>query len=238
MIPKVILFDLDGTLLPLDQDVFVKKYFSLLAKKLAPHGFEPEKLIQTVWYGTKAMILNNGENLNEQVFWDKFREVYGESAANIAFPVLEEFYQVEFDGVKEICEYTPAASEIITKAKSLGFKVALATNPLFPSLATEKRAMWAGLNLSDFELYTTYENSRYSKPNLAYYRDICSTLGVEPGQCVMVGNDVDEDMIAKELGMKVFLLTDRIINKNDKDISAYPNGSFSELSDFIDSLSR
>ena len=238
MKPKVILFDLDGTLLPLDQDIFVKKYFSLLAKKLAPHGFDSEKLIKTVWYGTKSMILNTGEKLNEQIFWDKFKEVYGESAANTAFSVLEEFYQVEFDGVKEICGYTPDAAEIITKVKSIGFKVVLATNPLFPSLATEKRAMWAGLTLSDFELYTTYENSRYSKPNLAYYRDICSTLDVDPEQCVMVGNDVDEDMITKELGMKVFLLTDRIINKSNTDISIYPNGSFSDLSVFLDSLSR
>ncbi len=234
---EVILFDLDGTLLKLDQDIFVKKYFSLLAKKLAPHGFEPEKLIKTVWEGTKAMTLNTGEKSNEQVFWDKFRDVYG-NAADVAFPVLEEFYRVEFDGVREICEYTPAAAEIINKAKSLGFRTALATNPLFPSLATEKRAMWAGLTLSDFEIYTTYENSRHCKPNPDYYRDVCSTLGIAPEQCLMVGNDVGEDMIAKELGMQVFLLTDCIINKNSADISVYPHGSFSELSDFIDTLPR
>ena len=40
-----ILFDLDGTLLPMDQDEFVKAYFSKLAKKLAPLGYEPQKLI-------------------------------------------------------------------------------------------------------------------------------------------------------------------------------------------------
>jgi len=184
------------------------------------------------------MILNTGEKLNEQVFWDKFKEVYGESAAKLAFPVLEEFYQAEFDGVKDICEYTSAAAEIINKAGVLGFRTALATNPLFPSLATEKRALWAGLDITDFEFYTSYENSRYCKPNLNYYEDLCSKLNVIPEQCVMVGNDVDEDMIAKEIGMKVFLLTDCIINKNDVDISIYPHGSFSELSEFLDTLPR
>ena len=42
---KVVLFDLDGTLLPMDQDVFVKTYFKGIAAKLAPYGYEPKALI-------------------------------------------------------------------------------------------------------------------------------------------------------------------------------------------------
>ena len=42
---KVVLFDLDGTLLPMDQDKFIEAYFGGLVKKLAPHGYEPQKLI-------------------------------------------------------------------------------------------------------------------------------------------------------------------------------------------------
>lgn len=45
----------------------------------------------------------------------------------------------------------------------------------------------------------------------------------------MVGNDVSEDMVAKRVGMQVFLLTDCLINKENRDISLYPNGSFEEL---------
>ena len=65
---KVILFDLDGTLLPMDQDEFVKAYFGLLAKKLSAFGYEPEKLIQSIWMGTKAMITNDGSKTNEEAF--------------------------------------------------------------------------------------------------------------------------------------------------------------------------
>ena len=52
----------------------------------------------------------------------------------------------------------------------------------------------------------------------------------------MVGNDVGEDMIAQQLGMKVFLLTDCIINKEEKDIAKYPQGSFEELKEYISGL--
>lgn len=42
---QMILFDLDGTLLPMDQEVFTKAYFQRLAAKLAPYGYEAGKLI-------------------------------------------------------------------------------------------------------------------------------------------------------------------------------------------------
>ena len=112
----------------------------------------------------------------------------------------------------------------------------MATNPLFPAIATQSRAKWAGLNPEDFEIITTYENSRHCKPNPDYYRDILATLDENPENCVMVGNDVQEDMIAETLGMKVFLLTDNLINRTGEDISRYPHGSFGELMDFIREL--
>jgi FMN phosphatase YigB (HAD superfamily) len=120
--------------------------------------------------------------------------------------------------------------------KSKGIRIVLATNPLFPAIATHSRARWAGLHPEDFELITTYENSRHCKPNPDYYRDILETLKVRPEECVMVGNDVGEDMIAGELGMQVFLLTDCLINKHNADISRYPQGSFDALLDFIGGL--
>ena len=66
-----------------------------------------------------------------------------------------------------------------------------------------------------------------------YYREILEKIGLEASECMMVGNDVKEDMVAKELGMKVFLLTDCLINSSNEDISEYPNGGFSDLLDFI-----
>ncbi len=230
-----ILFDLDGTLLPMDQDIFIKTYFSKLAKKLAPYGYEPEKLIKNVWNGTKSMIMNTGETPNEEVFWRIFREIYGESVIE-HIPVFEEFYKNEFQEAKSSCGFNILAAETIEYIKSLGFRVALATNPVFPAIATESRIQWAGLKPEDFEFYTTYENSSYCKPNPKYYLEVIKKLGVEPEECLMVGNDVNDDMVAKKLGMKVFLLTDCLINADNKDISEYPNGGFGELKEYVNQL--
>ena len=52
----------------------------------------------------------------------------------------------------------------------------------------------------------------------------------------MVGNDVEEDMIAETLGMKVFLLPADIINKYNKDISGYPQGTLADLMEYLKTL--
>ena len=109
----------------------------------------------------------------------------------------------------------------------------LATNPLFPAAATQSRIRWAGLSPEDFALYTTYENISWCKPNPDYYREILRRLDAGPEDCVMIGNDVQEDMTAEELGMEVFLLTDCMIDRSGADISRWPNGSFPELKKWL-----
>lgn len=227
-----ILFDLDGTLLPMDQDVFVNSYLKRMAARLAPHGYDPKLLTKAIWDGTGAMVKNDGLQGNDSVFWNVFASIFGEDARKDE-PLFEEYYHTDFQDVRHDCGFDPRAAEAVREIKAMGYRVALATNPLFPSIATQSRAKWAGLDPADFALITTYENSRHCKPNLDYYRDVVDALGVKPEECVMVGNDVSEDMVARQLGMKVFLLTDCMINKHNADISQFANGSFPELLTFI-----
>lgn len=230
-----ILFDLDGTLLPMDQDIFVKAYMKGLSATAAPLGYEPQPFIKGVMTGTVAMVKNDGSMSNETAFWNALAEIVGEQIKNQT-DIFDEFYKTDFQKVSEVCGFSPKAAEVIKSAKKLGFRVALATNPLFPIMATESRIKWAGLKADDFEIFTTFENSNYCKPNLNYYREVCDKIGVAPEECLMVGNDVSDDMVAEQLGMKVFLLTDCLINKEDKDISKYSNGSFDELITYIKNL--
>ena len=230
-----ILFDLDGTLLPMDQDRFTEAYFKMLTKKLLPHGYEPKKLIDSIWVGTAAMVRNTGQQTNEEAFWKKFTELNGEQVLADK-PLFEEFYQKDFQQVKDFCGYNPKAAQMVAALKQRGFRLALATNPIFPAVATESRIGWAGLAPEDFEWYTTYENSSYCKPNPDYYRALLEKLKVQPEECLMVGNDASEDAAALKVGMSFFLLTDCLINKENKDISEYPQGDFDKLLEFVNDL--
>ncbi len=232
-----ILFDLDGTLLPMDQEVFATTYIKGLAMAAMPAGYEPKAFSKAVIAGTYAMIENDGRRTNEEVFWETVAGILGRDAKK-DMHVFDEFYRTDFQNIKDVCGYDPKAGELIRKLKQKGYRVVLATNPLFPAIATESRIRWIGLDPGDFETYTTYEDFHYCKPSPDYYKELLERLQLTPEECLMVGNDALEDMVAGQLGMKVFLLTDCLINKDDVDISVYPHGSYDELEAFIDGLCK
>lgn len=229
---KNVLFDLDGTLLPMDMEEFTGGYFAMLTKKLAPRGYDPKQLIDAIWVGTAAMVKNDGSRTNEAAFWAKFAQIFGEKSLE-DMPLFEEFYAGEFQQAKQFCGYNEWAAKAVRAIKASGRRVALATNPIFPAVATESRLRWVGLEPSDFELVTTYENCRYCKPNVNYYREVLDKLNLQAEDCLMVGNDMTEDTAAAQLGMRVFLITDCLINKEGKDVNAWPHGGFEDLIRFV-----
>lgn len=230
-----VLFDLDGTLLPLNQDEFAKQYFVHLSAFLSTRGYESTQITKALFSGVTAMMENNGRALNETVFWEDFSRFYGEKARN-DLPLFDEFYRDYFVALKSITSCNPRMREVIDRVKSAGCTAVVATNPVFPATATEQRIRWAGLTREDFRLITTYENSRFSKPNPRYYEDLITQLGVSPEECLMIGNDTLDDMIAESLGIHVFLLTDCLVNRQNKDIDAYPHGDVSRLMEYLDEM--
>lgn len=230
---KYILFDLDGTLLPMDQDEFTRIYITALCKKMAKFGFEPKKLSSSIWKGVGYMIQNCSERTNEELFWQSFEADYGSDARKY-IPDFEEFYKNEFILAKDASSPNEFVPQMIQKLKDKGLKLVVATNPIFPEIATNRRILWAGLDKNDFELVTTYENSKSAKPNLKYYQDILNFIHAKPEECLMVGNDVSDDMVARKLGIDVFLITKCLINYENEDISAYNHGDFENLMEYID----
>lgn len=226
---KAVLFDLDGTLLPMDQEEFVKAYFGYLAKHLAQRGYEAGKLKQVFWAGVSAMIKNDGSATNEEVFWKVFVSEYGEESIKDK-GYIDDFYKNDFNQVQSVCGFKKEAKEMIALVKNHGKIPVLATNPLFPHTATENRMRWSGVEPEDFAVYTTYENCHYCKPNSKYYEEILQRLNLKPEECLMVGNDYSEDIEpTKKLGMEGFLLTDCLILRDKQDILECTKGDFETL---------
>ena len=232
-----VLFDLDGTLLPMELDGFLETYFRLLTEKLVAHGYEAKKVNNALWEALMAMIANDGTKTNEEVFWPVFNRECGKDA-RADMSLFEEFYEKEFQGARAACGFDPKAVETVAAVKAKDLRVVLATSPLYPAIATKQRMLWAGFKPEDFELYTTYENYHYCKPSLGYYQEVLENLGLRPEECLMVGNDAIEDMSAAKLGIHVFLLPRWLVNRKNLDISSFPQGDFDDLLHYIDLLQK
>ena len=230
---KTILLDLDGTLLPMDFDVFLATYIDLISNKAASIGISKEFFTKALWAGIVKMMKNDGSLSNEDAFWAAFCSVTGatkeETDGN-----LNDFYNNEFNEIKNVCGYNENAKILIEKLKNKGYNLILATNPVFPKIGTYNRLKWVGIDFNDFSFVSTYENSHYCKPNLKYYEEILQKFNLDASECLMIGNDVLDDMVSVNLGMQAFLLTDCLINKENKDINQFCNGSFEDLFKILD----
>ncbi len=229
-----VLFDLDGTLLPMDYDSFLKGYLGLLSKEVAHLGYEAKALVGAMWQGVAAMTKNDGTKTNCDAFWQSFAGVFGEKVYK-DIPAFDAFYKNEFHKARAFTTGNPLAKEALRLARKAGEKVVLATSPIFPTEAVESRLSWIGLGYSDFDFVTDYSNSGYCKPNPKYYIDIAEKIGVDPERCLMVGNNTEEDIVpAASVGMDTYLITDCLIC--EKEMPECKNGSFSDFIKFIDKV--
>lgn len=235
-----ILFDLDGTLVRFRQEDFINAYFTEIGKVFAKMGFDAEKAVKGVWAGTKAMVSNDGTMLNKQRFWAAFSEFFGIKGEQLEIveAACDSFYTNEFNNVKSVVKPSDIPARFVREMIAKGYYVVLATNPLFPACAVDSRLGWIGLNKDDFKHITHYGNSTFCKPNKDYYREVLSAIGKSPEECLMVGNNPAEDMVASKLGMDVFLVTDYMENETGIDINEFRHGTIEDLETYLMSLPK
>ena len=225
---KAIFFDLDGTLLPLDEKLFVDIYFAELSKVFSVYNIDSKKLVETIWTATHEIIKNDGKRTNEEAFWDKFKSIVNIDLSDVK-EVLKKFYANEFFTKLKKCSTENSLAKVAVElAKKNGRRVVLATNPVFPIDALV-RLKWIGLDIDDFDYVTHYSNSSFSKPNPKYYLDLCEKLDVEPKDCLMIGNDERQDIFAaSSAGMNCYLVTDYLYTYPECKVNC-EKGSFEDL---------
>lgn len=232
---QAILFDLDGTLLPMELEAFAKIYFVALATELAPFGLTPETMFKPFWAATKAMMGNTTGKLNADVFWETFSSLTGVAREQVE-PICDAFYDNGFQAARAATLENPLAKEAVRIARKKAEKVVLATNPLFPMAGQKTRLSWLGLTPEDFDLVTCYTSDRHCKPNPAYFADICARLDLDPAKCLMIGNDDKEDMhCATAAGMSAYLVTDCRLPDKEKPWDG-PMGTFREMLQMLENL--
>jgi FMN phosphatase YigB (HAD superfamily) len=230
---KTILFDLDGTLLPIDTDQFVAGYLKALAGH-AGHLVPPQQLAHQVMASTYEMIRNTDPALtNAEVFAADFFPKVGKAESEL-MPVFDQFYREKFPALVSTCPGVPGlAREVVQTAVDKGYEIVLATNPLFPRMAIEERMRWIGVEEMPWRLVTVYEDMHACKPQPAYYKEVLNVIGRAPGECLMVGNDFEEDGAAAKVGVPFFVVTDNLIKRTEAPLPPDRSGT---LAHFLERL--
>ncbi|GFZ32612.1 haloacid dehalogenase [Clostridium zeae] len=231
---NTILFDLDGTLLPMDTDEFTKIYFTEMAIYLSDL-IDGKTLAKNIWASTEAMVRNLDFKTNEEVFMEDFAARI-DTDINTYKERFYSFYDTGFLNVKKAVYENNYIQKSVALLKEKGYELVIATNPLFPLKAILHRIRWAGLNASDFIYISSYEKNHYCKPQVKFYEEILNDLGKKASDCMMVGNDVEEDMVAGKLGIKTYLITDNLLQRSEDEANADHKGTYEDFYKFSASL--
>lgn len=225
---KAVLFDLDGTLLPVDTETFMGEYLKAIGAAVAPVT-DPQRFIRALLTGTEAMLTDRNPQLtNFDVFWTDFRPRLKDCIEDLE-PVMDRFYAETFPTLRRVVSHNGRARKAVMEALNRGFRIALATNPVFPARAIRERMAWAGVDDLPWNLVTAYEDMHFCKPHPEYYLEIAERLKVRPEECLMVGNDTGEDICAAGVGMRACLVTDYLIDSGGNDFRPEWTGPLEEL---------
>lgn len=233
-----LLLDLDETLLDTNLGAFVPAYYQKLATHLAPH-VPPESLLKYLMLGTKKMMQSEDPSRTlREVFNENFYP-FLDVDPNAVQSVIEEFYDDVFPTISEVTKPIPGAVEFIEWAFAAGHRVVIATSPYFPRKATLHRLRWAGLppEKYPFALISSYEDFHFTKPNPAYFAEVLGRLGWPDGPVLMVGNDVEQDLIpAAVLGLPTYHSLD--VTPSANGFAATGRGRLADLRAWLEQTDR
>ena len=234
---RTILFDLDGTLVHFEFDDFLKAYLGAISSKVA-QLVDARVFVAQLLASTEQMVRSvDPGKTNRDVFVDHFFPKLGRTEDEL-MPIFDAFYDEDFPSLRDTLsvEPHPLARPMLEGLIDRGYEVVIATNPIFPAVAIEERMRWGGLDGIPYRHVTSYETSHFCKPNTEYYAEILNVVGRSPHECMMIGNDTCEDLVAGELGIITYLGEDYILDRGPYRGSPDRRGRFEDLAQFLGSL--
>lgn len=232
---RAVLFDLDGTLLSIDTDEFLKRYMKNLSLFLHNQykSVSFEQMIGALMKATDVVSKRcDGKRTISEIFWEEFCALTSISYEEYK-PIVNQYYTGEFKSIGKDYKPNNKALECIKLLKDKGVRLILATNPYFPIEAVLTRLQWAGIESDSFELITHYENMFYTKSHEQYYKDILEMQNLDAQHCIMIGNDVKDDLKAANIGMDCYFLEEMPIY-NGQVMESHNRGKFDDLIDYIE----
>lgn len=176
---------------------------------------------------------SESDSTNEEFFLQEITATTGIDAERMRSS-LAAFCEDGLNDLRTFVRPAPFLTSLLRRVRDLELELVLATNPVFPLEIIRARMGWGGLAVDDFTLVTSYENTRYCKPQPGYFEQLLDTLQRRPEECLMIGNDTEHDLAAAECGIATFLLDTWMIDRCNGEFKADFRGSHDDLLMLLD----
>ncbi len=232
-----LLLDLDDTLLENSMSEFLPAYLQAISVHLAGYA-EPSTVVHALLAGTQLMLREQSPDRTlGEIFYSYFYSAL-QVEPEVINPMIEGFYAQVFPQLRALTSPRPGAVSLVEEAFRRGYRVAIATSPLFPLTAIQQRLTWAGFSLDrhPFALIPSVDTFHFAKPNPAYLAEILAQLGWPDEPAVMVGNDPTDDLpAANGLGLPCYWVRPPGAALSPDNAQATASGTLEEFFPWLDS---
>ena len=199
-----LLFDLDGTLVTLERRGLELRFMLRAFRRFWP-AIPPWRFRRAFWQAAERLQVHGSDKTNYQVFLETLG-AHSRVDLAVVDQIVREFLVEDFPHLSDRFVPIPGARETLQLARRLGYKVVLATNPVWPLDAVRTRLRAGGLGDFTFDFISHSEVMTRCKPDTRYYHELLERLGTRGEECLMIGNDARKDLPASEAGIRTFLI--------------------------------
>jgi FMN phosphatase YigB (HAD superfamily) len=204
---RVVLFDLDATLIRVQTETFVREYVRALSAALAEALRLPvARCAQALRSAAQAVVADLDPSCGNRAV---FERSLAESLAMPLAPLREVFERAQaaiYPSLAPLIAPEPAALPLLERLLAREVAFAVVTNPVFSLETIRQRMVWGNLPLDlPYALITSLDELHFAKPRPHFYEEVLARIGFEPDQAIMVGDDFQNDIApAQAVGMHTY----------------------------------
>lgn len=232
---KVIIFDLDGTLI--DSVGIWNAIDEELIKQIGTLPLGNENIAKQ-----RDDTLKKFQNESDMylAYFDFLKEKYQSSLTKEEIKTLR--YQIADDYLKTKVDYKPNAEKVLKILKQKGYTLAIASTTSRHCIniyQTQNKNIINKANLNDmFSLILTKDDITTKKPSPEVHEKIMEQLKVTKEQCLIIEDSLIGVEAAKNAGIQVAVMYDQYANGDREQINKLADYSFQNFSEMLEEIEK
>lgn len=228
---KVIIFDLDGTLID----------------SIGIWNKVDEKIISNLTNNPTLEFANIQQERDEVLAKSKSDDIYVEYCEYLrktykidmtAKEILELRWRISDDYIKNYVEYKPNADKLLHILKDRGYTLALATTTTNVQLDAYKnynKNIIDKANIDDiFDIVLSKEDVKEKKPSPEVHNKIMQALNVKSDECLIIEDSIIGVKAANSAGIDVAVIYDKYSDCNREEINKLSQYNFKDFNEIIE----
>jgi FMN phosphatase YigB (HAD superfamily) len=207
-----VLIDMDGTLIRQPGALFHQLFFLGALYRMKQFGSFRD-LLRAAKKTKEILLSPHSFDSNEDAFFETLAKELG-SSRNRVERFVGKFFDSDYPYICLVLHSEPYARRLIDLLHMTGRHITLATNAVFGRREIELRLKSSDLYLHDFDLVTSWDVMKVTKPHTDYFSHTLNKIGAAPENTIMIGNDPFYDLPAHKLGIQTLLVGERLTIKD------------------------